>query len=646
MSDSSIPAPQDDRRLLEEHRLRFGMVLEGVDLGVWFCNLPFGKLEWDQRVKAHFGLPADHEVTIDTFYECMLEEDREPTRQAINDSIASRTQYNTIYRTLGPDGQLRWIRAIGRASYGPSGEPVRFDGITLDISEQVRAERAMERSEQRYRSLVEASAAVVWRADRKGRFTRFQAGWSSFTGQSWEEQRDHGWMASVHRHQFERFTAWFEAALAQGEPFMGTGRLWCQIDERFHHVELRAVPLRDSAGEVQEWVGTVTDVQQRREAELATLRANRAKSEFLANMSHELRTPLTGLQGTLELLTGTSLDEVQQDFVSTMRECASGLLALLNDVLDLSRIESGKFEIQSRPFDLKEAIEGTLSLFQLQAVDKGLELRVTMDPDLPKVLRGDKDRLRQILVNLVGNALKFTHEGGASLRLSRSEGGLLIQVEDTGVGISSRNLKRLFQPFVQLESSMNRRYEGTGLGLSIVRRLCELMGGRYGVKSEVKKGSNFWVWLPFPESNLEPEASTPVAAPASRTSPSRLLLVEDNPMVRKVLEAQLRKLGHQVSAVESGVKALEALASDNFDLVLMDCQMPDLDGYETTRRARAFLPGLPILALTAHAMPGERERCLTAGMSDFLAKPTSLGQLQEALGRWLPREADSVESVS
>lgn len=627
--------PDDERRSLEEHRLRFGMVMEGVDMGVWFCNLPFGKLQWDDRVKAHFGLPNDTEVTIETFYEFIIPEDRESTREAISNSILARSQYNTVYRTQGPDGQLRWIRAIGRASYDSQGEPSRFDGITFDISEQFLTERAMERSEQRYRSLVEASAAVVWRADARGRFIRRQAGWESFTGQSWEQQADRGWMKAVQRHQRARFIVWFENALTAGKPFSGTGRLWCQADQRYHHVELRAVPLLTQNGVVREWVGTVTDVQQRREAELATLRANRAKSEFLANMSHELRTPLTGLQGTLELLSSTSLDAVQEDFVATMRECASGLLALLNDVLDLSRIEAGKFDIKDQAFALRPTIDGAVSLFQLQARDKGLTMLVDFDEELPRIVRGDRDRLRQILVNLVGNALKFTPQGEVRLRLTRSDGGLLIEVEDTGPGISKADQEKLFQPFVQLESSMTRRYEGTGLGLSIVRRLCELMEGRHGLRSESGQGSTFWVWLPFVEASQEREAPSPELGTA-KAAPSHLLLVEDNAMVRKVLAAQLAKLGHSVTAAESGEEALRALERQTFGLVLMDCQMPDLDGYETTRRAREHHPDLPIVALTAHAMPGERERCLAVGMNDFLAKPTSLSQLEAALGRWLP----------
>ena len=622
---------------LQAERARFAMVLDGIDLGTWFCNLPFDNLHWDHRCKAHFGLSADAPVTIETFFDTIVPEDREPTENAINTAIATGGTYDTVFRTQGPVGPIRWIRALGRASYTEDGTPQHFDGITLDVSHSHQVEQSLQQSEERYRSLVQATAAIVWVSDPQGHFAVPQSKWESYTGQPFKEHRGDGWTGAIHPEDREALLEGFSTAAQTKQVYQGSGRVWHEPTRSYRHFEVRAVPLFCPAGEIREWVGTIFDVQERREVELAALESNRVKSEFLANMSHELRTPMTGMRGMLEMLFDTSLTDHQRDCLITIQDCAQGLMAVLDDVLDLSRIEAGNLVLSPRPYELRSAIASTLALFRLQAEERALDLKIEVDTNLPPALLGDPDRVRQVLVNLVSNAMKFTREGAVELTVGVRGERVRFEVRDTGIGIRDEDLERLFVPFVQLDSSTSRQYEGTGLGLSIVRRLVKLMDGELGVESVFGEGSTFWFELPLVEASLvkpKTPANHKVWSPGSLKA--HILLVEDNAINRKVVEAQLNKLGLDVTALELGVFALAELRERSYDLIFMDCQMPELDGYETTRRLRRQGVKTPIIALTAHAMPGERERCLKAGMDDYLTKPLSREDLCAALRQWLP----------
>ncbi|MCU0758275.1 MAG: ATP-binding protein [Steroidobacteraceae bacterium] len=390
--------------------------------------------------------------------------------------------------------------------------------------------------------------------------------------------------------------------------------------------------------------------------------ASRAKSAFLATMSHELRTPMNGVVGMTELLLNGRLPPAQQRrSVEVIRRSALSLLQILNDILDFSKIEAGQLETESVPFDLRKSAEQALSLLQPQAESKGLALRTEWPDELPTAVIGDPTRFAQILTNLVGNALKFTARGHVTLRASLLEARdpalrLRFEVEDTGVGIPADALPRLFQSFTQSDSSITRKYGGTGLGLAIVRRLCELMHGECGVHSEPGRGSTFWFTLALqqdPHGGRGPAPAAtglfPVLRPrgdAARGGDAlpNVLLVEDNPVNQEVTLGMLELIGARATVAGDGRRAVELLARPHdFDLVLMDCQMPEMDGLEATRRTRAHERPLglrvPIVALTANAMLGDRERCLEAGMDDFLSKPFRLRELASALERWCPRHA-------
>ncbi len=558
-----------------------------------------------------------------------------------------------------------------------------FTAFVSDITERKQAEESLRHSETKFRTLYDSSSDAVMLLDEHGFFDCNPATVAAFGCTSREEfcskhpadlsppvqpcGTDSLTLANRHittamQHSTARFE-WIHKRADNGATF--------PADVLLTAMELNGKPVLQAV---------VRDITNRKqvEAELRTAKevaeaASKAKSEFLANMSHEIRTPMNGVLGTTELLLNTDLTDKQRHLASTVHRSGRTLLAIINDILDFSKIEAGKLDLEVVDFDLSQVLDESLELFSEAARRKGLQLTETIAPTVPVYLRGDPVRFRQIVMNLLSNAIKFTDRGGVSVSaesLSTNERDAVIKIAiaDTGIGIPPDAKGRIFEAFSQADGSTTRRYGGTGLGLSIARQLAGLMGGAITIESTVGAGSTFsftarldrqppgatghkglkGIGRDMGLSDItEPERSAPQPAALDQSTARRkILLAEDNPVNREVAAGMLELLGYDVKMVENGQQAVRAVMSaqaDDISLVLMDCQMPDMDGLTATgeirrRQEAAGQRRVPIVALTAHAMQGDREQCLAAGMDDYLTKPFTQMQLRDLLNRWLPAD--------
>lgn len=525
-----------------------------------------------------------------------------------------------------------------------------YMAIARDITERKQAEEALRKSESLYRLLADNVHDMIWTTDDHLKPQYVSPSVSHLIGFPQEDA-----ITAIHRHIILTSPCLINdsrlLSLTEDQPLHWESEIRTVKGEPLW-VESIASPLPESKNRFTGIIGVTRDITTRKiimlELEAAkeqAFAANRAKSEFLANMSHEVRTPMNGVLGMLQLLKMTALDDEQLDYVNTAMESGTSLLTIINDILDYSKIEAGKLQMTPEPFHIRETVRTLIASFKTAINPHKVKLVYTIAPEIPEILVADHVRIRQILYNLVGNAIKFTEQGEISVALhlaKRIDAGrvmLEFTIADTGIGIPGDIGDKLFEPFTQIESPRRKKIKGTGLGLSIVKLLVMQMNGTVQLHRNEADGTTVSITLVVDQGSLGFTPDRPPVQTPLLTRPNRrlaTLVVEDEQINQQILQAILTKLGHRATIAENGYAALDLLQSQHFDIVLMDVQMPEMDGLEATRIIRNSkdylrVQNIPIIALTAYAMAGDKDKCLAAGMNHYLAKPVDIKELEKLL---------------
>lgn len=680
----NLELERSSHRLLEAQRIG--------KLGHWFSDAP-GMAVWSQQLFEIIGLPQTPDVPLETLLALMHRDDVDRFRELQSESKARGTKMICEFRLVRPDGELRWLRLEADPRRDAEGEILDIFGIIQDITSAKLSEAALDQRVTDLESLrndLEAQRQELARinmqfdaalSNMSQGICLFDAGkklvisnprYREIYGLSEQQSRPGTSLGQILQHSFDLGDK-LDNPIEEGPEFdegrarnifrLHDGRIisirrastpdggWVSTHEDITDRERAAAVLADRLAELEkarnrleaqkrELISTTVELSAAKEAAES---ASRSKSEFLAMMSHEIRTPMAGMMGMIGLLEDTPLNEEQRRLATLASESTSGLLNVVNDILDFSKLDAGMLTTESIGFSVGELIDGVTTLLRPRAYAKDLHLESTKDEGVPEWLNGDPNRIRQILLNLTSNAIKFTERGAiriiASHRaLANDLVELRIEVTDSGIGISRDVQDRLFTPFTQADTSVSRKYGGTGLGLAICKQLCLTMGGAIGVDSGPGHGSRFWFTVQCERVKV-PTVSAPPLQPviAAIGRPLSILVAEDNRIIRALISKLLSKRGHRADLVCNGKEAVAAVQDKSYDIVLMDMQMPEMDGITAAMTIRS-LPGpereIPIVALTANALVGQRESCLAAGMNDYLSKPFEPADFYAAIDRW------------
>ncbi len=636
-----IELSQARKDLEDRHRiLDLAERLSGM--GYWTLNTQTGAVFWSPQVYAIHGVdPRSYAPGIDDALGFYIEKDRDMIANLITSHSDQGEGWEFDATLVRPDGSLRNVRSLAECQRDAAGRVTGFFGVFKDLTDERQAIADAVEQERRYRLLADHASDVIAVYGLDGRFSYLSPSVTELLGYSPDELIGRTAYCIMEPEDHARVAAEFRMAARSDRPVRVEYRARAK-DGSLLWLEGRPRYRRGDGGRIIDITDAVRDVTERKDREAALAQARvaaeaavRTKAEFLSNMSHEIRTPLNGVLGFAEVLANTRLDEDQLLYVNRIRSAGTGLSALIDDILDFSKIESGKMTVERRPFDLRALVTDVVDLTRI-GLGGRLVVEIDFDDAVSDWIVGDEQRSRQVLLNLLGNAAKFTQDGSVRLVVRQADDALQINVVDTGIGISADAMSRLFRDFTQGDSSVGRRFGGSGLGLSISRALARLMAGDVTLESTPDVGTTAILTLPYrpAAASTLPSSSGPQTRPASR--PLRILAVDDVATNLELLNILLSGAGHSVTCALSGEAALQALGQGSaFDLILMDIQMPGMDGLATTRFIRA-MPGVaqtPVVALTAHVLPEQVEDCRAAGMDDHLAKPIRQDALFELVNR-------------
>jgi len=653
-------AEQSLRKSEEQFRTLVGNI-PGV---VYRClpGHPWTMLFISDGVEVLSGYPASDflgENPVRAFGALMHPDDIEPIARNTAEAVAERRPYINEYRVIDARGETHWVYAKGQAVYGAGGEPEYLDGTIFDISDRLKAEKRLRESEERLEAAASGANLGLWDFfPQKGEILA-NAAWASMLGYEPSVIRETDdkwsrianglefWTQLIHPDDLESTRELIGRHLeGKTDIYRAEYRMRCADGSWKWILDAGQVTERDEDGRALRMNGVHADIDEpkRLQAELekakhAAEEATRAKSDFLANMSHEIRTPMNAIIGLSHLALGTALDRKQRDYLTKVHSSAKNLLGIINDILDFSKIEAGKLDMEAVDFDLAEVLDTLANVLSVKSGEKGLELIVDLDPEVPLGLKGDPLRLNQILINLANNAIKFTEVGEITIAarlVESSEDGVMLRfaVQDTGIGMTPEQQGRLFQAFSQADTSTTRKFGGTGLGLTISKRLTEMIGGEVGVESEYGEGSTFWFTARF-GLGAEPKLRAQRALP-EELQDLRVLVVDDHPTARTILARYLESFGFSTGEVASGAEAIDELerAELPYQLVLIDWKMPGMDGIEATRRIHQSgrIASQPdVIMVSAYGREELIEQAEAEGVKGFLVKPVSPSSLYDAI---------------